>query len=67
MYPFRSWVKNTGPLDSILIMSAIIGVSQDRTNMIIVNENTMSKVRFRKRLKGSSRGIVRNVRIGIIP
>jgi len=67
LYPFLSCVKNTGPLDSTLMTSAISGVSQDKINTITAKENTMSNARFRSELKGSSRGIVLKVRIGMIP
>jgi len=58
-------VKNTLPLDSILIMRATKGVNQDNIVTITNNEKTMSKARFNKRLSGSYTGIVLNVSIGI--
>ena len=45
---------------------AINGVSHDKTNKITANENTISNNRFNNELRGSSKGIVLNVRIGII-
>ena len=67
MYPFLSWVKNTGPLDSNLIIIAKIGISQERIKMIITNEKVISNKRFNKRLNGSFNGIVLNVKTGITP
>ena len=44
-----------------------IGVSQERTNTMIVNEKTISNTRFNKRLKGSFKGMVLKVKIGMTP
>ena len=55
--PFRVCLKNTGPLDSSIIKKAKIGVSQDSKPRMIMIENTMSKLRFKKAFMGSSKGI----------
>jgi hypothetical protein len=46
---------------------AKIGVSQERTNAMIVIEKTISTTRFNKRLKGSFKGMVLKVKIGMTP
>ncbi len=44
--PTRFCVKKTGPLDVNFIINAIIGNSQLITNIITIDENTMSTILF---------------------
>jgi hypothetical protein len=56
--------KKTGPLLSILINIAIMGVSHDNKNTITADDNTISNKRFKNLLKGACNGISLNEMIG---